>query len=118
MNDKTRNEREPREQPVGAEDRVGSLIRLAGPREDPPQDRMERVRETVREAWLEQTAQRRVRTRRRVAAVLATAAMLIVAVLAVLNRSSIPTEPTELSASVEAVFGTAWSRSVTGSASE
>ena len=43
--------------------------------------------------------------------------MLIVAVLAVLNRSSIPTEPTELSASVEAVFGTAWSRSVAGSES-
>ncbi|MDH3285843.1 MAG: FecR family protein [Acidobacteriota bacterium] len=90
------------------EDRVGTLIRIAGPRPAVPDDREQRVKAAVRDHWRATTRSRTRRTRAIVT--LAAAALVILAVgLGILNRSEWMGSSSP--AVVERVSGTARARS-------
>lgn len=86
------------------EDPIGQLIRLAGPRPRPSEERMARVRVHVHEEWLRSVKQR-ARVRRFSAGAVAVA--VIVAVLLIVPReASNPVAPPATVAQVQAVRGT------------
>ncbi len=90
------------------DDRIGTLIRIAGPRPAVPRDREERVKAAVREHWRAAARDRSRRTRWRVT--LAAAAVLTLAVgLGVWSR--VPWPGPSQSAVVEGIAGGAWIRS-------
>lgn len=53
----------PRDKPEG-DDQIGQLLRIVGPREPVPLPRQERVKDAVREAWLEEVGQQKYRRSR------------------------------------------------------
>lgn len=94
-------------EPVGAE-QIGPLLRLAGPREPVPADRMRRVKAAVHAEWRQQS---RARSRRVIAGwsagAFAAAALLLFGVRLAVRDDTVAPGPAQTVATIEAVSGAA-----------